>query len=647
MLSGVKNLLGEIRDNFRDEKRFDDDMGYEMVCSSSSRDRLSLCEDADLERGDERRRRGNLRRNQTDTHKSQSRSNSKRRCSGTLAEDFALGDFDGIVSDDEIEDRSSFSFYFKLMWFMVLLCGIGSVVCYPMIVRYVFSFRSYKPVPMYNYTNVLSKSLNFYQMQRSGPVRSVASVVKRANGTTSVTLVEDDNTLEELNDEAASSVYEFEQYGIEWRGDSAMNDSGIYGEDLSGGYYDAGDHVKFGLPQAFTVTTLAWGVVEFSEQYRKAGELKHALDTIRWGTDFLLKSHSREKVFYGLVGDPYKDHEYWGRPENMTMERPAYAVTSFRGGTELVCEAAAAMAASSLVFRDEDPLYAQILIEHARQLFDWGDEDQVTYVDSIPLVKEFYNSWTGYGDELGWAALWLFKATGEEKYMKYARRNYNRHDHAYDGWAFGWDNKRIGIQLLLATEEGDTGYKVAIEQTLNRWMPKKWKEEELTTEPSGDVDYTPKGLAWRDEWGVNRYAANMAFIALVYANYLDPDKMYWDFSYHTGERAAKYRHWARTQMDYLLGSSGRSYVVGVGKNSPQRPHHRAASCPNPPAVCNEETGLNRNGPNPHILYGALVGGPDKNDQYKDDRKDFKLNEVAIDYNSGFQSALAGFVDMME
>ena len=48
-------------------------------------------------------------------------------------------------------------------------------------------------------------------------------------------------------------------------------------------------------------------------------------------------------------------------------------------------------------------------------------------------------------------------------------------------------------------------------------------------------------------------------------------------------------------------------------------------------------------PNPNILYGALVGGPDGNDQYADVRRDFRSNEVATDYNAGFQSAIAGTI----
>ena len=39
-------------------------------------------------------------------------------------------------------------------------------------------------------------------------------------------------------------------------------------------------------------------------------------------------------------------------------------------------------------------------------------------------------------------------------------------------------------------------------------------------------------------------------------------------------------------------------------------------------------------------YGALVGGPDQWDNYVDDRGDYIANEVACDYNAGFQSAVA-------
>jgi len=42
----------------------------------------------------------------------------------------------------------------------------------------------------------------------------------------------------------------------------------------------------------------------------------------------------------------------------------------------------------------------------------------------------------------------------------------------------------------------------------------------------------------------------------------------------------------------------------------------------------------------HVLYGALVGGPDSTDNYTDDISNYTCNEVACDYNAGFVGLLA-------
>jgi endoglucanase len=46
-----------------------------------------------------------------------------------------------------------------------------------------------------------------------------------------------------------------------------------------------------------------------------------------------------------------------------------------------------------------------------------------------------------------------------------------------------------------------------------------------------------------------------------------------------------------------------------------------------------------------VLYGALVGGPDLSDTYIDDRSDYISNEVATDYNAGWQGAVAGLIQL--
>jgi len=120
-----------------------------------------------------------------------------------------------------------------------------------------------------------------------------------------------------------------------------------------------------------------------------------------------------------------------------------------------------------------------------------------------------------------------------------------------------------------------------------------------------------------------RYATTQAFLASVYADWsgCDPAK------------AAVYKEFAKKQVDYALGSTGRSFVVGFGKNPPRNPHHRTAhsswsALMTEPAECR------------HILVGALVGGPDGSDSYVDRLDDYQCNEVANDYNAGFVGALA-------
>lgn len=67
-----------------------------------------------------------------------------------------------------------------------------------------------------------------------------------------------------------------------------------------------------------------------------------------------------------------------------------------------------------------------------------------------------------------------------------------------------------------------------------------------------------------------------------------------------------------------------------------------SSCPNRPQKCGWES-FRSNKPNPQLLFGALVSGPDENDFYRDLREDYIYNEVALDYNAGFQSAVAGLL----
>ena len=138
---------------------------------------------------------------------------------------------------------------------------------------------------------------------------------------------------------------------------------------------------------------------------------------------------------------------------------------------------------------------------------------------------------------------------------------------------------------------------------------------------------------------------NAAFLGLLYAKYLG------------GSQALQIKCWSRGQVGYALGDGGRSYVVGYDPNSPQKTPHKAASCsglpntdpyatdPNLLNECTYETAYQSIDPNPHTLYGAIVGGPKFDDSFSDDRdSDIVSNPfvaATLLNNAGFTATLAG------
>ncbi|XP_077996407.1 endoglucanase E-4-like [Glandiceps talaboti] len=424
----------------------------------------------------------------------------------------------------------------------------------------------------FDYAEILNMSMDFYKAQRSG-------------------------VLPADND-------------ISWRGDSAIGDMGFAFEDLEGGYYDAGDHVKFGLPMAFTTTTLAWGAIRYHDTYLAIGQLDKVRDTIKWATDYFLKAHVSPNEFYSQVGDGGIDHQYWGRPEEMSMERPPKIVDEYTPGSDVAGETAAAFAAASIVFQDVDPTYSANLLTHAKDLFLFANTSQGCYTSG-----GYYES-TKYGDELAWAAAWIYYATSDPFYLAEAEALYELHCKAR-AWAHAWGNKNVGVQLLLWQFTGTNVYSKKAKKFVDNWLP------------GVSLPYTLDGLVYRDQWGPLRYAAGTCLIALIAAE-------------EGLDSLDVYVPWARGQLHYMLGdnAAGQSFVVGFGENHPKSPHHRASSCTE---SLTSSAALTSPDPNPHLLHGALVGGPNVNDTYTDNRQDYISNEVACDYNAAFQSAIAALL----
>merc|ERR1711962_1116035 len=330
---------------------------------------------------------------------------------------------------------------------------------------------------------------------------------------------------------------------IPWRGDSSLGDSGNGGEDLTGGYHDAGDYVKFGFPMAGAMTILAYGGISYASAYEASGQMEYLKDAIKWGTDYMIKAHASAEEFYCQVGNGDIDHAYPGRPETMSVSRPAYILTSSKPGSDCAAESAAALASASILFASSDLSYSAELLDHAEELFAFADKYRGIYSQSIPDAAKFYSS-SNFEDELIWAAAWLYRATNDTNYLTKAEDMYASRSQTWTPWSFDWDNKMAGVQLLLWELTKKNSYKQDVKQFCDEAMV---------------IQRSPGGQTFRAKWGSNRYASNFAFICLGAAE--------------AGIQTESYTEYAASQVDYMLGTnpSGFSYVVGYGDKYPKQP----------------------------------------------------------------------------
>jgi endoglucanase len=422
---------------------------------------------------------------------------------------------------------------------------------------------------------------------------------------------------------------------VDWRGDSDLSDGSDNGVNLTGGFHDAGDLVKFGLPEAYSMTQLAWGYLDYQQGYSAADSASQLLETLRWGDDYMLSAYTNATTFYGQVADPNTDHQYWGPAEVNPVARPSYAITSSCGGSDLAGEASAALAASSVVFQGSDPKYSAELLSQAEGLWNFANSDRGDYASCITAASNFYNSFSGYWSQLVEGAIWLYRATGSASWLSTAEADYpymplasqsTLHEYA---WTSNWDDDSFSDYILLAELTGQQSYIADAEHYLDWW----------TTGFNGsEVSYSPGGEAFLNQWGSLRYAANAAYTALEFSGYLTAHGL-------DATRAATYKNFAVKQIDYILGANpnNESYEVGftnggTNTNWPQQPHHSTAHDP-------WSDNLTTPAQTRHIAYGLLVGGPtSNNDQFQDVRSEYQYTEGALDYNALFSGALAALTE---
>jgi len=224
--------------------------------------------------------------------------------------------------------------------------------------------------PYGNFAEALQKSLYFYDAEKSGPARTVgvqplewrgdseptdSKVPLLANGSATGGVADTGTNL------PASLISQYK---------SILDPNGTGTVDVSGGFHDAGDHVKFGLPQAYSAMTLGWGVYEFKDAYVKTGSYDHTMEELRWFTDYFLRSTFRDSsgkviAFNYMVGRGGVDHTFWGAPElqdGTKYPRPATFAYAGAPASDIAAQTAAALAIEYLNTKDSDATYAATLL---------------------------------------------------------------------------------------------------------------------------------------------------------------------------------------------------------------------------------------------------------------------------------------------
>ena len=384
-------------------------------------------------------------------------------------------------------------------------------------------------------------------------------------------------------------------------------------DEVDGGFHDAGDHVKFGLPAGYTASTLGWGYYEFKDSYDALGQTAHLQALTDRFCDFFKASTklSGDTVtsFCYQVGVGQADHDVWCSPESQNDQSLRTAYWTSDDASDIAAEYAAALAVNYINFGNAEDL------KYAKALYNYSIK---TNKANCPEAENFYRSYDYYDDQ-AWAAGWLYLATKDSTYSSFLDKfmnDTNAGKSGQSGCKWGvystmcWNNVSLGAAILQSEITGDA---------------MDWAK--VTTYLNGKCT-SESTYYCESDWGSARYNTALQMAALATTKY-------------SAKSGMDYSSWCKAQMGMILGNNPKkvNFVVGMDSNSAKYPHHRAASGYQSFDEMKGKTDYSSNG---HTLVGALVGGPaDSNFTYTDSVNDYQANEVALDYNAGLVGAAAG------
>ncbi|MDE6034951.1 MAG: glycoside hydrolase family 9 protein [Ruminococcus sp.] len=468
-------------------------------------------------------------------------------------------------------------------------------------------------------------------------------------------------------------------YSSEFDGDKS------YEIDVTGGWYDAGDHGKYVVNGGISVWTLQnayemskkngndaiWGDNGAVLVPENSNGAPNILDEAKVELDFMLAMMVDSKDPYwgkyeGMVYHKMHDHKWTGLAihswkyegfENCTriVKPPTYAATY---------NLAATAAQAARLWEGIDDAYAKKCLDAAKKAYDAATKELKPYDTSNPLYAPMDQAIGGgaYGDtyvedDKYWAACELYATTGDEKYYNDLKAYSNSNDSTSNDKAFsittnlgGGENNGsfssfnwgctsgLGTLSLYLSDKVTGADRDAIESSIksaaDEYMAQMSKEgmgipyKPATFEDSVNIGAGIKVTGY--EWGSNSFVINNA-IVMAYA--YDATK---DVTYMNGAAEA---------MDYIFGRNGLdfSYVSGYGDTEMgttlQWPHHRFWANGVDPTFPKVPAGVMSGGPgagmqDPYIGGLGYKRGTLANQKcYVDNAEAWSVNEITINWNS--------------
>ncbi|MDR3011914.1 MAG: glycoside hydrolase family 9 protein, partial [Chitinispirillales bacterium] len=431
------------------------------------------------------------------------------------------------------------------------------------------------------------------------------------------------------------------------------------GRDLVGGWFDCGDHSKFGQPFFYTVYTLAKAYdvfptgfhdlyhgdysdymaatgsdeVRWSMSSGRPSGIPDLLEELKYATDWIIKATPDANTFYFQKGQG-REHARWVTagfnstlPNNIGGEadgpRDIFKNPNCR---VMPSFAAAALAVMSRIYRKYDPAYADLCLAHARNAYAYASSRGAN-ASQGSSGGGFYPAMGGHKVPLVYhiASAEMFAATNESAF----RSGMITDDIDFHNWGFDYDNPHDLAAFISATMH--TNPAPHIQNMRTRFVVPYSNEvnsEGVNTHGS--------------QWGMLRYVSNHAFTAALFSS---------------AANTAEFDQFIYNQVDFILGKNSRnfSFLIGFDERGPgmppsggmaSKPHHRNVYLSDDDDDWNWPLISSRNIPPRNKYFGFLVGGARNPNDYRDDIQEYQSTEGGLDYQAGLIGALAYIVSKL-